>query len=202
MKSKLIIFVKNPELGKAKTRLAATIGDKAALAIYQLLLEKTAQITQDLAVDKVVYYDRFVDKKDIWPNDKFSKDLQKDGHLGIKMETAFYQAFQEGYDKVCIIGSDCYDLSAENLRLAFNTLDNDDAVIGPAEDGGYYLLGLSGFYPDFFKDKTWSTDTVGSDTIKDFEKLGLSFSELPVLSDVDVAEDLGPWANQVLEANE
>lgn len=201
MKSKLIIFVKNPILGKAKTRLAVSIGNAGALAVYELLLSQTAKITENLPVDKVVYYDQFVDDNDMWSNEQFQKTLQANGDLGLKMETAFYNAFQEGYDKVCIIGSDCFDLSQEYLELAFSTLDNDDAVIGPAKDGGYYLLGLSGFYPDFFNEKTWSTSTVAQDTIKDFEKLGLSFSELPVLSDVDVVEDLGPWADQVVDAN-
>ncbi len=201
MRSKLIIFVKNPILGRAKTRLAESIGAEGALAIYELLLEKTAAITQDLPIDKVIYYDQFIDQNDMWSNDLFEKDLQAKGNLGNRMEAAFYKAFNEGYDKVCIIGSDCYDLSEEYLKLAYGTLDNDDAVIGPAKDGGYYLLGLSGFYPHFFKDKVWSTNTVAQDTIKDFEKLGLSFSELPPLSDVDVEEDLGPWAQEVLQAN-
>lgn len=200
MKSKLIIFVKNPVLGKAKTRLAATIGAEAALAIYELLLEKTAAITKELPIEKVVYYDQFIDHTDIWPEVHFKKDLQIKGDLGLKMQTAFLQAFNEGYDKVCIIGSDCYDLTEEHIRLAFATLDNDDAVLGPAKDGGYYLLGLSGFYPDFFQEKTWSTSSVAKETIKDFEKLGLSFSELPVLSDVDVEEDLGAWASHVVES--
>ena len=201
MKSQLIVFVKNPALGKAKTRLAKTIGPEGALAIYELLLEKTAEITKDLPIDKVVYYDQYINQNDMWPNDLFHKEIQAKGDLGTKMKTAFHKAFNEGYDKVCIIGSDCYDLNEEYLKLAFGTLDNDDAVIGPAKDGGYYLLGLSGFYPDFFKGKIWSTNTVAEETIKDFEKLGLSFSELPPLSDVDVEEDLGPWADKVLQAN-
>ena len=201
MKSKLIIFVKNPVLGKAKTRLAATIGAEAALAIYELLLKRTAAITKELAIDKVVYYDQFIDHNDLWPNEHFKKDLQIKGDLGLKMQTAFLQAFNEGYNKVCIIGSDCYDLTKEYIRLACAMLDNDDAVIGPAKDGGYYLLGLSGFYPDFFQGKIWSTSSVAKDTIKDFKKLALSFSELPTLSDVDVEEDLGSWANHVLQSN-
>ena len=201
MRSKLIIFVKNPVLGKVKTRLATTMGKEGALAIYELLLERTAEVTKGLKIDKIVYYDQFIEPNDMWSNDLFEKGLQAKGDLGTKMETAFYKAFNEGYDKVCIIGSDCYDLSEEYLKLAFSTLDNDDAVIGPAKDGGYYLLGLSGFYPNFFNNKSWSTSSVAQDTIQDFEKLRLSFSELPSLSDVDVAEDLGPWAARVLLAN-
>lgn len=195
----LIIFVKNPVLGKAKTRLAATVGDQRALAIYKLLLEKTRAETIDLAADKVVYYSDHIDKSDLWNNDCYQKAVQATGDLGVKMTSAFEKAFQAGYERVCIIGSDCYDITQAHLEGAFSTLQRKDAVIGPAVDGGYYTLGMSRFKPELFENKVWSTKTVAADTMKDFESLALNYSTLPTLKDVDTEGDLGPWADSTLD---
>lgn len=195
----LIILVKNPVLGKAKTRLAATVGDQRALAIYKLLLEKTRVETIDLAIDKVVYYSDHVDTADLWGNDHYQKEVQVTGDLGTKMTSAFQKAFEAGYERVCIIGSDCYEMTQAHLEDAFTTLKVKDAVIGPAVDGGYYTLGMSRFISELFEHKVWSTDTVASDTIKDFENFGLNYSVLPTLNDVDTEDDLGPWADSTLD---
>lgn len=195
----LIIFVKNPVLGKAKTRLAATVGNKRALAIYRLLLEKTRVETINLAVDKVVCYSDNVDTSDLWDNNHYQKNIQAIGDLGHKMTSAFQKAFQAGYERVCIIGSDCYEMTQAHLEDAFKALKSKDAVIGPAVDGGYYTLGISRFTPELFEHKVWSTETVAADTIKDFENLDLRYSILPELNDVDTESDLGPWANSTLD---
>lgn len=195
----LIILVKNPVLGKAKTRLAATVGDQRALNIYKLLLEKTRVETIDLAVDKMVYYSDHVDTSDLWDNDRYQKAIQVTGDLGTKMTSAFEKAFQTGYERVCIIGSDCYEMTQTHLEDAFKALQRKDALIGPAVDGGYYTLGMSRFIPELFEHKVWSTDTVASDTIKDFENFGLNYGVLPTLNDVDTEDDLGPWASSTLD---
>jgi len=194
----LIIFVKNPELGKAKTRLAASIGDKAALKVYKRLLERTLEITSPLRFDKAVFYNEYVDENDLWPNEPFVKKLQATGDLGQKMETATNWAFEQGYQKICIIGSDCYDLTTSQLREAFACLQNHDAVIGPAQDGGYYLVGLSKACPSIFRNKEWSTETVFTDTERDFLTEGLTYCKLEVLNDVDTKEDLGDWASDLI----
>lgn len=193
----LIIFVKNPILGKAKTRLAATIGDEQALKVYQLLLEKTKHETVNLNLDKLVYYSDHIDNSDLWKNQSYDKEVQVPGDLGIKMASAFEKAFQDGYQRVCIIGSDCYEMSQAHLESAFKMLKSNDAVIGPAEDGGYYTIGMSRFIPELFENKAWSTDTVGADTIKNFQNLALSYEVLPTLNDVDTEGDLGPWADAI-----
>lgn len=195
----LIIFVKNPVLGKAKTRLAATIGNERALNVYKLLLEKTRQETIHLSVDKVVYYSDFTDQSDLWDNVSYQKKLQQAGHLGVKISSAFSQAFTDGYQRVCIIGSDSYDLMQSHIESAFISLKENEAVIGPAEDGGYYLLGMSKMNTQLFENKNWSTETVGPDTIKDFKALNLSYEVLPTLNDIDTEADLGDWAKPVLE---
>jgi len=194
----LIIFVKNPMLGKVKTRLAATIGDQRALAIYKQLLEKTKQETIHLEANKIVYYSDHIDNSDLWENQSYDKEVQIPGDLGIKMASAFEKAFQDGYQRVCIIGSDCYEMSQAHLESAFKILKSNDAVIGPAEDGGYYTIGMSRFIPELFEKKAWSTETVGADTIKNFENLALGYEVLPTLNDVDTESDLGPWADAVM----
>jgi rSAM/selenodomain-associated transferase 1 len=178
--------------------LAATIGDEQALKVYQLLLEKTKHETVNLNLDKLVYYSDHIDNSDLWKNQSYDKEVQVPGNLGIKMASAFEKAFQDGYQRVCIIGSDCYEMSQAHLESAFKMLKSNDAVIGPAEDGGYYTIGMSRFIPELFENKAWSTDTVGADTIKNFENLALSYEVLPTLNDVDTEGDLGPWADAII----
>lgn len=198
-KELLIIFVKNPFLGRAKTRLAKTIGNNAALEAYKRLLQRTFAITHELKCDKVVYYDQFVDRNDVWPNDIYEKDVQAEGHLGEKMADAFGKAFDQGYEKVCIIGSDCYDLSSEIIDEAFDALKDNQGVIGPSVDGGYYLLGLAQPCVEVFHNKAWSTDSVCADTEEDFRALSYKLKKLVTLNDVDVEADLGDWADDLVK---
>lgn len=197
-KSLLIIFVKNPILGQAKTRLAATLGKEKALMIYEKLLEKTHQETFGLACDKKVYYHAFVPENDLWSEGEYHKALQIEGSLGEKMAAAFQEAFQSGYYKVVIIGSDCYDLTSNHLQLAFDKLNEADAVLGPSQDGGYYLLGMKTFARELFENIAWSTSSVSQETLKTLKTLNKTVALLPELNDVDEAEDLGPWAEDWL----
>ena len=190
MKKELIIFYKNPELGKVKTRLAATMGDEAALAIYYLLTTHTRQVTEDLSITKSVWYSDFVDREDPWDNQKYNKQLQKGSHLGERMQYAFKTAFENGAEQVCIIGTDCFEIHASHIKSAYHSLEKVDAVIGPSKDGGYYLLGMKRLLPELFENKVWSTNMVFEETLKDFERLRLPFIKLPLLSDVDVEADL------------
>ncbi len=187
-KNLLMIFTRNPELGKCKTRLAATIGDQAALEIYKFLLEHTASITQDLNVTKEVHYSIKIRKNDLWDGSIYSKKQQIGEDLGLRMEYAFKQGFSEGYQKIIIIGSDMYDLSKKDLEEAFDALNNYDYVIGPAEDGGYYLFGMKSLNSQVFKNKTWGTETVLQDTLKDLEKQNVKLLE--ERNDVDYYEDI------------
>ena len=186
----LILFVRDPVLGKVKTRLAVSIGDEQALRVYKLLLNHTRTITVGLNCTKYVYYADSVISVDLWDKGNFIKAVQSGNDLGERMLHAFQSAFDDGYKKVVIIGSDCFQLSTELIISAFDALNQYDAVIGPAEDGGYYLLGLKKLVPAIFKDKTWSTNSVCRDTIKDIESMNLSYKLLPILNDVDEAADL------------
>jgi len=189
-KSLLIIFYRNPEPGKVKTRLAATIGNSAALAIYLYIVAHTKSITKNLPVDKAIYYSHYIDTEDNWDNAVYQKHLQSGINLGERMSNAFRNGFQSGYRSICIVGTDCLELTEEIIEAAFGKLQSYDCVIGPARDGGYYLLGMNTLQADLFQNKLWSTSSVYASTLHDVKMLGLNFFELPVLTDVDEEKDL------------
>ncbi len=190
IKEALLIFAKNPEVGKVKTRLAATIGDEAALAIYHQLLLYTASATEYLVVDKFVFYCGHKEEEDLWNSKHFFKEVQNGNDLGERMKNAFTSTFGKGYHKVVIIGSDCPDITGELIESAFAELDSAEVVIGPAEDGGYYLLGMKKLHPELFENMRWSTNNVLPDTISKCEDFKLKYSLLPVLNDIDEGKDL------------
>ena len=187
-KNLLLVFTRNPALGKVKTRLAKTVGDKTALEIYTFLLERTRDIATKVSADKAVYYSVKVRENDIWDASIFQKHQQVGEDLGIRMLHAFKNGFKAGYEKVMIIGSDLYDLTAETIENAFIALENNEVVIGPAEDGGYYLLGMNSLEEKVFKNKDWGTETVRKDTLEDLKDKKVFL--LGELNDVDVFEDI------------
>ncbi len=189
MPDALIIFVRNPELGKVKTRLASTIGNEKALAIYRQLLDHTLAITKNIAAKKYVFYAGAIAKKDMWKEAGYHQLLQKEADLGEKMFDAFKTLFSKNHNKVIIIGSDCIELTEAIIQEAFHQLNTNDVVIGPANDGGYYLLGMRKLCAELFENKQWSNDTVYQATINNFKELRLSNYVLPVLIDVDTEED-------------
>jgi len=186
----LIIFYRNPHVGKVKTRLAAEVGDSKALAIYLYLVSHTRTITETLSVDKVVFYSDHIDTEDSWINTIYMKQLQDGLDLGDKMYNAFQYGFGKGYNSICIIGTDCFELTPSIISRAFEALTFSDAVIGPAKDGGYYLLGMNSLHEQFFRDKSWGTNSVFKDTVSDFKAAAIKFHALPALSDIDKASDL------------
>nr|WP_279346161.1 TIGR04282 family arsenosugar biosynthesis glycosyltransferase [Gramella oceanisediminis] len=184
----MIIFTKNPERGKVKTRLAKDIGDQKALEIYKFLLEHSRKVTSKLAVDKQVWYSNKISENDIWDNELFSKRLQEGSDLGERMELAFKKGFAEGYKQIVIIGTDLFDLKTSDLEMAFSALDDHDYVIGPAKDGGYYLFGMNSLNSKVFRKKNWSTSTVLDDTLEDL--LNFKLKILRTQNDIDVLDDL------------
>lgn len=184
----LIIFTRNPELGKVKTRLAKTIGDENALIVYQDLLLHTQSVIQDLDIDKFVFYDAHINLNDIWNEEIYTKKLQNGLDLGERMQNAFQELFDDGYENCIIIGSDLFDLTSEVVLKAVINLETNDVVIGPAEDGGYYLLGLNSMLPEIFKNKMWSTEIVLADTLKDLQNKSVLLLE--TLNDIDTYQDL------------
>ncbi len=217
----LIIFIKNPQLGKVKTRLAKTIGDEKALEIYlelskitrencQILSQKTQLLRGQSTIQPYVFYSDFINKNDDWSNDIFEKSVQSGDDLGDRMLNAF-ASILKNHEKACIIGSDCPTLSVAILESAFEALDNHDFVVGPSTDGGYYLLGMNApqYLSDnkseirnpkseieppqyLFENMVWSTENVLSETLKRIKKQDKTVALLPELTDVDEEKD---WLN-------
>jgi rSAM/selenodomain-associated transferase 1 len=184
----LIIFTRNPKLGKVKSRLAKTIGEEKALEIYKDLLQHTFSVTQNLECEKFVFYDTQIIKKDKWKNTIYHKKLQIGNDLGERMQNALQELFHLGYKNCIIVGSDLFDLQSKHINEAFAKLESNDVVIGPAEDGGYYLLGLTNIIPAIFTNKNWGTSTVLEDSLKDLATFSVDFIE--ILNDIDTFEDL------------
>jgi rSAM/selenodomain-associated transferase 1 len=190
-KNLIITFTRNPELGKVKSRLAKDIGEASALEVYKLLLEHTKNVLLRLDCDKAVYYSVKIRENDIWDSEIFSKHQQSGNDLGERMQNAFKNGFEKGYKNIIIVGSDLYDLNAEIINTAFKKLESHDNVIGPAVDGGYYLLGMKTLHPSVFKINNWGTQTVYKQTIS---KLNTnSVYVLDTLNDIDYVEDLEPY---------
>jgi rSAM/selenodomain-associated transferase 1 len=185
----LIIFIKNPIKGKVKTRIAATTGDEEALHIYLQLLDFTRHLTTKIDCQRFLFYSDFIEKNDNWNNDFFEKNTQYGDGLGDRMKNAFEFIFLKNIKKALIIGSDCAELNETIINDAFHSLDQHDFVLGPADDGGYYLLGMSDFSPTVFDHITWSSDEVLSKTIENIVFLNKKHFLLPVLSDTDTEED-------------
>lgn len=190
MSNILLILIRNPQLGKVKTRLARTLGDAEALRIYLVLLDRTRRAAQDVEATRWLFYSDFIPEEDAWSASDFIKKVQYPGDLGERMASAFQAAFDAGATKALIIGSDCPDMSGEVLQKAFDALDRSDFVIGPTPDGGYYLLGMKQPERSVFQDIEWSTETVRSRTEEKIQTAGYSCALLPVLSDLDTEEDL------------
>ncbi len=195
----LIIFIRNSELGKVKTRLASSVGERNALKIYNFLQQKTRDISLEANADKVLYYSDKIEKNDIWDNSIFKKQVQIGNDLGYKMLNAFKNSFNLGYKKVVIIGCDLYDLTTEIIDDAFKHLRTYDIVLGPASDGGYYLLGMNCLHSKVFKNKNWGTSTVRAETLNDLQEKKVylleEFNDIDVLEDVSNNSELSKFLN-------
>lgn len=187
----LLIFTRNPELGKVKSRLAKGVGQENALEIYKTLLTHTEHVVSQVDCTKRVGYSVKVRTNDMWKNEHFEKFQQEGEDLGIRMYNAFAKGFKDGYKNVLIIGSDLFDLKPEHIHKAFRALKDNDAVIGPAQDGGYYLLGLNHLVKDVFFDKAWGGSSVYNQTIENLTSQKVAILE--TLNDIDFAEDLKPY---------
>ena len=185
----LIIFAKNPVLGKVKTRIAKQIGDSNALDIYRALLLHTWEITKDIPYDKYVFYSDFIDSSDSF-DIGYTKQIQSGNDLGERMKNAFEYCFKKDYKQIVIIGSDNYELTQEMIENAFAKLYKTDIILGPAYDGGYYLLGIKKMHTMIFENKQWSTSHILNQTLKDIKSLKLNCVLMPKLNDIDTLEDI------------
>lgn len=177
-----------------KTRLAAGVGPEQALQVYRQLLAHTQAVVAPLPVRKWLWLAEAgpgADRSDAWAG--YRQLLQPAGDLGHRMLTAFRHSFAQGAAAVVIIGTDCPGLATQHLEEAYAALQTHELVLGPATDGGYYLLGMNAEWPTLFENKAWSTDSVLTDTLADATRLGLRVHLLPELRDIDTIEDLRAW---------
>ena len=185
----LIVFLKNAELGRVKTRLAVEVGDDKALDIYQKLSAYTLNVVSNLPYDKRIYFSSQIKSEELLPDDSFKHFLQRGKDLGDRMYSALKSSFVESAQKVVIIGSDCPVISESIIAEAFDALNDTDVVIGPAEDGGYYLIGMSQPYKFLFEDIIWGTENVFIDTYTKLNDHNIKFRILERLYDVDTVDD-------------
>jgi len=190
----LLFFIKNPEKGKVKTRLAAAIGDKMAVKLYKrFLLEMLFTLNSGTFLFYLCYYPEtsLNDLKD-WLGDHYLYMPQNGQDLGERMKNGFLEVISMNFKRVVLIGSDIPDLPLEFIEEAFGSLLEKEAVIGPSFDCGYYLIGFRDktFSPRAFDGIHWNTESVFEETLRTLEQEGLSVHTLQPLRDIDTVEDL------------
>lgn len=198
MSDRLIIFTRYPEPGKAKTRLIPALGAEAAAELHRQMTEQTLaqvkRLQQSRSLTVEIWFaggDRA--QMQTWLGADLIYQAQPEGDLGDRMAQAFQTAFYSGVKAAIIIGTDCPELTDVLLTEAFQALQQTDLVLGPATDGGYYLIGLRRMVPELFKTIAWSTDRVFQQTVDIASRLNLSLTTLPTLTDVDRPDDLPVW---------
>nr|WP_319493230.1 TIGR04282 family arsenosugar biosynthesis glycosyltransferase [uncultured Desulfobacter sp.] len=190
----VIVFIKAPEKGRVKTRLAKGVGDAAALVLYRCFVMDVLDMVQSTPWTLRVYYypENAYELVRTWLGDDLDLFPQKGDTLGDKMENALADTFAAGYERAVLIGSDLPDLPSGIIDSAFSGLEERSAAIGPSLDGGYYLIGFTaaGFTPRIFHGIPWSTNQVFDLTLNRFKDYQVSHCTLPVWQDIDTREDL------------
>ena len=197
-KQHLIIFTRYPEPGKTKTRLIPALGTEGAASLQRQMTEHTLfQVKQLQSTSAISFEVRFAGGNLQLMQDWLGSDLvyqpQGEGDLGKRMERSLSSAFQSGAEQAIIIGTDCPGINPQILASAFEQLHQCDLVLGPAIDGGYYLIGLRRSFCELFTNIDWGTNQVLQQTVNIAQKLNLSVVYLQALADVDRPEDLPVW---------
>lgn len=190
-KHALIIFARNPELGKVKNRLAKTIGKEKALEVYNKLLSNVYAETKDLKCNKYLFLSERTDSGLF--DDTFIQKIQSGSDLGSKMLSAIESVLKEGNESAVLFGTDVPGLSSEIIYDAFQRLSEQDVVIGPSKDGGYYLIGMKESLSPLFEDMKWSNDQVLNNTLERIANLNKSYYLLEELIDIDTEENMKDW---------
>jgi uncharacterized protein len=193
--SKIIILTRYPEPGKTKTRLIPALGPDGAADLYRRMAEHAVGVARDLAQVRGVslevrYEGASEDLMNSWLGSELLFREQSGSDLGARMWRSFQDAFDEGFSRVVIVGCDCPGMSGAILDTALERLANWDLVLGPANDGGYYLMGLRKPHRELFRNVAWGTDRVLDQTVGIARRLQLSVIFVSALDDVDRPQDL------------
>lgn len=193
---RLLVFTRYPEAGSVKTRLIPALGERGAAEIHKKMTEDTVKTASLFCGEVEVHFSGGNQKlMQDWLGNRLGYRKQKGSCLGEKLGNSFHEAFNEGLRKVVVIGSDCPELNVGHLDDAFSLLDKTDLVLGPALDGGYYLIGLRKYQPELFNNIDWGSRFVFQQTMKIAERLGLKTAKLEKLADIDLPEDLASRHN-------
>ena len=193
-RNRLVILLKAPLPGFVKTRLAAVLGVDAATAAYRVLAENLFRNLGDHPDVELRYApDDAAAELRAWQRPRWKLAPQGEGDLGERLNRTFVDHFSHGARKVVAIGADCPEVTRDDVEAAFAALDAADVVLGPASDGGYWLIGLRASRPWLFRGIRWSTASVLAETVAKAADSGLSVARLRVLSDVDTVEDWREW---------
>jgi rSAM/selenodomain-associated transferase 1 len=190
----IIVFVKYPQPGKVKTRLALHIGTQKVIKLYRAFVEDTLDKLDRGQNSVAVFFDP-ADKETLfkdWLGNRVYYYPQGTGDLGLKMKKAFDTLFNQKAEKIILIGTDIPQLTVEVIHEAFLLLESNEAVLGPSEDGGYYLIGFrrKTFESSVFHGIQWSVPDVFNSTMRRLDKLNRSVGLLQAFNDIDTIEDL------------
>ncbi len=193
----LLIFVKYPQPKAVKTRLAAAIGDNLAADFYQTLTELIIQMTASENYKRIVYYTPADKKKNIekWLGQEILSCPQQGRSLGERLQNAFAQIFEQGAKKIIAIGSDAPLVTCADINKAFYMLGKNPCVMGPSEDGGYYLIGLKANDPIIFQGIEWGSSRVFDQTVSRLNDRKITFECLPDSFDIDTLDDVRKLKN-------
>ena len=196
----VIVFVRSPEKGTVKTRLAAVLDEDTVLELYRCFVLDLLETLSHTALDlRICFYPQGGKSKLVkWLGGKYVYTAQQGRDLGERLENAFTAAFADRYVRAVIIGSDSPDLPAEIVKEAVSSLSTKDAVVGPANDGGYYLIGFSAsqFHREILKGIDWGTAAVFEQTMHLLHKHGCNSLVLPRWRDIDTYEDAVAFMNK------
>jgi rSAM/selenodomain-associated transferase 1 len=190
----LLFFVKYPKIGKVKSRLSDDFDDTFVLKLYEKFVEDLLEMLNTEKFSVIICYHPTgtIENYKKWLGEDYTYISQEGKDLGERLKNCFQKGFNLGFEKLIVIGSDSPDLPINIITDSFDALDENDTVIGPCQDGGYYLLGFNNksFIPETFQDIKWSTSTVFEKTMENLYKKASKTFILPQLSDVDTVEDL------------
>lgn len=198
MTEKVVLLAKRPQLGRVKTRLAATIGEEAALVVYKELLAHTFHALLETDINVAIY---LTGRGEITIPRSFELKDQTNGDIGERMHHAIEDALKEA-NKVVLVGSDIPEISSAIISDAMSALSDVDVVLGPSEDGGYYLIGMKKANAHLFDNMEWSVATVFEETLKRCSAEKLIVHLCPTLYDLDDEKDLLKWKGKKINPTE